>query len=326
MNTSRRRSTPWIHRWSRPIIGAIAILGATLTAYLTVIAFQGGDVACSTDAAAAAGGCNDVLSSDYAKVFGLPLPLFGLMAYISMAIFALVPLTINADVKRQLRKQIENWTWLFLLIGATSMAVFSGYLMYVLAFKLQIPCLYCISSAIFALTLFTLTVLGREWDDVGQILFTGLIAGMVTIVATLGVYANVNGSVTASAEAGPIPQVTTSPVPPDGWKITTKSGPSEIELAKHLTEVGAVKYGAFWCPHCYEQKQLFGAEAFKSIKYVECAEGGKNPQPQKCSAVGLKSFPTWEIDGEIYPGVQSLDELAEISGYKGSKDFKYTLR
>ena len=324
MNTSRRRSTPWIHRWSRPIIGAIAILGATLTAYLTVIAFQGGEVACSTEVAG--GGCNDVLSSAYAKVFGLPLPLFGLMAYISMALFALIPLTINADIKRQLRKQIENWTWRFLLIGATSMAVFSGYLMYVLAVKLQVPCIYCISSAIFALTLLTLTVLGREWDDVGQILFTGLIAGMVTIVGTLGVYADVNNPVTASVEGGAIPEVTTSPVPPYGWKITTKSGPSEIQLAKHLTEVGVKKYGAFWCPHCYEQKELFGAEAFKSIDYIECAEGGQNPQPAKCSAVGLKSFPTWEIDGEIYAGVQTLEELAELSNYKGPKDFKYTLR
>ena len=30
-------------------------------------------------------------------------------------------------------------------------------------------------------------------------------------------------------------------------------------LAEHLTEEGALFYGASWCPHCQEQKLLFGA-------------------------------------------------------------------
>ena len=42
----------------------------------------------------------------------------------------------------------------------------------------------------------------------------------------------------------------------------------EAQLAKHLTEEGAVMYGAYWCPHCSDQKQSFG-KAFKYIQYVE---------------------------------------------------------
>ena len=32
-------------------------------------------------------------------------------------------------------------------------------------------------------------------------------------------------------------------------------------------------YGLYWCPHCIEQKQMFG-EAFHYVPYVECAIKG----------------------------------------------------
>ncbi len=322
----RRRSIPWIHRWSRPIIGAISIAGAILTAYLTITKLTGDEVVCSAEAAA--GSCSDVLNSPYAIIFGLPLSLFGFLAYISMATAALSPLAINAEASKQLRKNLENWTWLFLLAGSTAMAVFSTYLMYVLATKIQTVCYYCIGSALFSLSLLVLTILGREWEDIGQILFTGLIVALLTLVGTLGVYANVDKPVAGVPDADGlivIPIATTNPEPPNGWDVTTTSGAAEIALAQHLTSIGAKKYGAYWCPHCYEQKQLFGAEAFEEVNYIECAPEGKNPQPQACTAAGIRSFPTWEIDGELYPGVQTPQELAKLSNYQGNMDFKYKM-
>ena len=109
-----------------------------------------------------------------------------------MAISALLPLAINAEASKQLRKNLENWTWLFLLAGSTAMAVFSSYLMYVLATKIQSVCYYCIGSALFSLSLLILTIIGREWEDMGQIFFTGAIVALLTLVGTLGVYANVD--------------------------------------------------------------------------------------------------------------------------------------
>ena len=38
--------------------------------------------------------------------------------------------------------------------------------------------------------------------------------------------------------------------------ITTESTPFAISLATHLRAVGAKMYGAFWCSHCQEQKQV----------------------------------------------------------------------
>jgi uncharacterized membrane protein len=319
----RRRSLPWIYRWSRPLIGGIAVVGASLTGYLTYVKLTGGAVTCGVDAASSSG-CNDVLSSPYATVFGLPLTIFGLMAYFSMTVFALSPLFISPDSNKKLRNNLENWTWLLLLAGGTAMATFSGYLMYVLFFELQSVCYYCIGSALFCLSLLTLTILGREWEDRGQIFFTMVIVFMITIVGTLGVYANINGSVNADGKIS-ITQPKEAPKLPEGWAITTTSGASEIALAQHLTAIGAKKYGAFWCPHCYEQKQVFGKEAFAQINYIECDPNGKNPQVQVCQDVGIKGFPSWEIKGKLYSGTQSLEKLAELSDYQGSQDFRYSL-
>ena len=73
-------------------------------------------------------------------------------------------------------------------------------------------------------------------------------------------------------------------------------------------------YGAFWCPHCDTQKQLFGG-AVTQIPYVECDPEGESAQPQLCQDKGIQGYPTWEIAGEFYPGVHSLETLASLSGY-----------
>ncbi|HEY9845319.1 MAG TPA: vitamin K epoxide reductase family protein, partial [Candidatus Caenarcaniphilales bacterium] len=100
---SRRRSTPWIQRWSRPFIAGIATLGAAGTAYLTIVKLTGGSAACPTS------GCEQVLSSPYATVLGLPLTLFGCLAYTSMAVLAAAPLFVNPETKKEQRSQLESW-------------------------------------------------------------------------------------------------------------------------------------------------------------------------------------------------------------------------
>jgi thiol-disulfide isomerase/thioredoxin len=87
-------------------------------------------------------------------------------------------------------------------------------------------------------------------------------------------------------------------------------------LVQHLTKIDAKFYGASWCPHCMEQKELFGASA-RELPYVECSPGGPQaPQAPLCEQMGIKSYPTWIISGERYTGTQSLDNLAQLSKYK----------
>ncbi len=310
---SRRRSTPWIHRWSRLLIAAIAILGALVTGYLTVVKLTGGSAACPTS------GCNQVLSSPYATVFGVPLTLFGLLAYVSMVAFALAPMAANPVEKKDLHSQLDNWTWLLLFAGGTAMTVFSGYLMYLLAFEIKAVCLYCLASAFFSLSLLVLTLIGRAWEDWGQLFFTGIVVAMVALVSTLGIYATVKSPVASGGGSATTGSQT--------FPITTVSSSAEVALAKHLEAAGAKMYGAFWCSHCHDQKQLFGKEAFSQINYIECADP-KAPQQQLeiCQKAGIQSYPSWEVNGKLVdPGVKSLETLADLTGYTGPRNFQNSL-
>lgn len=80
-------------------------------------------------------------------------------------------------------------------------------------------------------------------------------------------------------------------------------------LANCMTENGLIMYGTTRCSHCQTQKALFG-DAFANVTYVDCDE-----DRQVCLDAGVRGFPTW-IDGEnnAFPGTQTLDRLAAISG------------
>jgi uncharacterized membrane protein len=275
---------------------------------LTINKLSGGGGACPTE------GCEQVFSSPYATVFGLPLTLFGFLGYATMLTLAIAPLLIQPEQNKPLRQKLEAWTWPLMFMLASAMVVFSGYLMSILAFEIKAFCPYCVSSAIFALAMFTTILLGNRWDDLGQLAFIGFVVGVLTLTSALAVYAPVRagGGAPTTVAAG-------QPGPP----ITTASGPAEIGLANHLKSIGAVMYGAWWCPHCHDQKQLFGAEATEVLPLVECAEDGQNPQTALCrSKPQITGFPTWEINGEFYAGTQTLQRLAEISGYSGPTDFQ----
>ena len=80
------------------------------------------------------------------------------------------------------------------------------------------------------------------------------------------------------------------------------------DFAKCLTSKGAVMYGAEWCGHCKEQKEMFGG-SFKYVNYVECPEN-----QALCDQKGITGYPTWIINGMPYPGVQSFEKLKELTG------------
>ena len=99
--------------------------------------------------------------------------------------------------------------------------------------------------------------------------------------------------------------------------------PMTRALAEHLTENGAVFYGAAWCVHCQEQKRLFGASASR-LPYIECSPAGQSaPQSPSCNRAGVRSYPTWVINGRVIAGeVLSLAQLADATGFPGAANFK----
>lgn len=98
-----------------------------------------------------------------------------------------------------------------------------------------------------------------------------------------------------------------------GIKSTREPGQLDA-FAQCLKEKGAIFYGTFWCPHCQNQKALFGKSA-KLLPYVECSTPDGRNQLQICKDKNIEGYPTWEFsDGSRESGEVSLNRLSEKTG------------
>lgn len=98
-----------------------------------------------------------------------------------------------------------------------------------------------------------------------------------------------------------------------GWTRQKTKSPYEEgyldNFARCLASKNAVMYGAYWCPHCQNEKAAFGS-SFKYIPYVECTK-----ETQKCIEAKIEGYPTWIIGGEKrFVGEQGLSRLSAITG------------
>lgn len=85
--------------------------------------------------------------------------------------------------------------------------------------------------------------------------------------------------------------------------------PELDEFAQCLAEKEVTMYGAEWCPHCQNQKRMFG-NSFAYVPYVECPQ-----ETSLCIERGIEAYPTWIFpDGTKLVGEQELSALAEKSG------------
>ena len=259
-----------------------------------------GDLSCSSTGLFGCNGCEKVLSSAWGSLLGQPLALFGLLGYGAVLLMAVVPLVLQGDLRVSLGQ--KSWWGLFLL--STGMAVFSGVLLGVMAFGIRDCCPFCILSASLSTALFVLSLIGGDWEDRGQLIFSGVITALLVGVIGLGWAASVGRPVVDSA-----PGV----APP----VRSESNAGQIALAEHLTASGAKLYTAYWCPHCHDQKELFGRQATEKLTVIECAPDGRNSQRELCEAKKIEGYPSWEIQGQLDSGVKPLAKLAEASGYQG---------
>ena len=92
-------------------------------------------------------------------------------------------------------------------------------------------------------------------------------------------------------------------------------GEKYVGFAKCLAEREAVFYGAYWCPHCVNQKAMFGKVAEEFLPYVECDPRGKGGDPKLCLEKKIEGYPTWDFVGEErLSGEVALSVLAEKTG------------
>src|ERR1022692_4772518 len=85
-------------------------------------------------------------------------------------------------------------------------------------------------------------------------------------------------------------------------------------FAKCLAVKQTKMYGLYWCPHCAEQKEMFG-KAFQYVPYVECAIKGSRELAPACTAAKVKLFPSWQF-GATPPkeGGFQMQELSDKTG------------
>src|ERR1700675_3196938 len=85
-------------------------------------------------------------------------------------------------------------------------------------------------------------------------------------------------------------------------------------FAKCLAAKQAKMYGAYWCPHCVDQKEMFES-SFQYVPYVECGVPGSRDEAPVCKDAGIKHFPTWQFaDGERQEGALPLPALGARTG------------
>ena len=99
------------------------------------------------------------------------------------------------------------------------------------------------------------------------------------------------------------------------WITAQNNQPDKLDaFAACLKDKGAVFYGAFWCPHCQNQKALFGRSE-RLLPYVECSTPDGRGQLEVCREKNVEGYPTWVFpDGSRESGEIALDHLAEKTG------------
>jgi hypothetical protein len=87
-------------------------------------------------------------------------------------------------------------------------------------------------------------------------------------------------------------------------------------FAQCLAARHATMYGLYYCPHCADQKAMFG-ESFHYVPYVECAIKGPSSTElaPRCQMAGVKLFPSWQFGNDPpKEGVLSLESLSDKTG------------
>lgn len=124
----------------------IALIGLGDSVYLTVKHLLDEKVPCTV-----LSGCEMVLTSQYAEIFGIPTAAFGALAY-----FLVFSLAILAAFGNRLM-----W-FLFGLLTAV-MLIFTLWLLYLQAFVINAFCQFCLLSAATSVSLFVIAIISRFW-------------------------------------------------------------------------------------------------------------------------------------------------------------------
>jgi uncharacterized membrane protein len=123
----------------------LAILGAADSLYLLIYKLTGNPHMCL-----GSGGCHDVNFSPYSEIYGIPVSVLGIFAYL-VILFILV-------LERRLKIAAQNGPLAIFGIGLVGVA-FSAYLTYLELYVINAVCPFCVASAVIITLIFVLAVI-----------------------------------------------------------------------------------------------------------------------------------------------------------------------
>ena len=111
----------------RAAVGALALVGLTIAAYLTYVHYSDSALYC----VAGGGGCEKVQESEYATLAGVPVAVLGLVAYGALLLTAFVPGQVAAAAGAGI---------------ALAGAAFSVWLLYAQVALIDVVCQWCVAN------------------------------------------------------------------------------------------------------------------------------------------------------------------------------------
>jgi uncharacterized membrane protein len=254
----------------------LSTIGILLTSYILWTDYLGNQLRGCSIGSA----CDIVLSSRWARLMGAPTAFWGFATYVTLALLAA-------------RWHAGRWrmAWAISIFGLC----YSAYLTIVSLTILNAACPYCLTSLALMTTIAAVTTFQRP--DLPSLSFVRTAGYVFGAAAAFILVAHLN----YTGVLGEPPSV---------------EDPKARALAIHLSRSGAKMYGASWCPHCQEQKELFGLAASR-LPYVECSTGPQgSPQTAICRSLNIMIYPTWIIDGKRTEEVMTFQQLAEATGFR----------
>ncbi|MGY0560206.1 vitamin K epoxide reductase family protein [Luteimonas sp. A277] len=227
------------------------------------------------------GGCDVIQGSRWSRLFGVPLALWGFGLYALIALAAATGTTPAARWRRLSR------------LTALGLAI-SIYLTLAGIFALEATCGWCLASLAIMVALFALVHLRRPGAPSGTQSWGSWWLGNAFLA--LGVVVALQLALGGVLDRRP-------------------ENPRVAALVDHLESTGARYYGASWCGSCARQTRMFGASAGR-LPYVECSPQGRGgPVARECTTAGVSSYPSWQINGLMHSGIQTPEQLAQLSGF-----------
>jgi uncharacterized membrane protein len=258
---------------------ALIVAGMLITAYLTIGKWTGtAPLYCSDDSP-----CDLVQSSRWSTFLGMPMALWGFLTYAVLAYLAV-----------RLRNRPNTWKAAFFVAGIG--VAISAYLTTVSVTEIEAMCPYCVASFAIITAVFGLLCLRRPEQLQGFQWRKSLPAMVITAAFVVtGLHLHFLGLFDPAA--GP-------------------EKPYLKALAMHLEKSGARFYGAYWCPRCQEQKEMFEASADR-LPYVECTPSGRGgPVNTACLIRDIRNYPTWIIGDRRITGALTPTTLAGQSRFR----------